>query len=167
MLALTFLATLAYSTTAASDVLQGDIYLEDSVRQIQNYTSLTAGQSYVANFQVNAQASNATMGNVMGFCMVLRDVGPAQCQYTIQLASGTVQVCCGRPKTLYPGQYCAGLSLISQDQSFLQLPRNSSSRRRLDPPVYHWLKLSCVHDSAPEIMYLILAAPRILPYTPI
>lgn len=50
----------------------------------------------MANFQVNAEASNATIGSVLGFCTVLRDVGPSQCQYTIQLASGSVQVLASR-----------------------------------------------------------------------
>ncbi len=95
LLAFALLAML-HSATAATDVLQGDIYLMDSVHQIQNYTDLKAGQSYVANFQVNAQASNATIGSVLGFCTVLRDVGPSQCQYTIQLASGSVQVLASR-----------------------------------------------------------------------
>ena len=63
----------------------------ESVHQIQNNNNLQAGQSYVANFQVNAQPSNATVGNV-GFCVVLRNVGLSQCQYTIKLAPGTVQV---------------------------------------------------------------------------
>ena len=80
------------STSAASQVIEGEIYLMDSVHQTQNYTNLQAGQIYTANFQVNAQPSNATVGSVLGYCVVLRDVGPAQCQYTIQLASGTVQV---------------------------------------------------------------------------
>ena len=92
LLAVALHYTLVYSTKAATDTLQGQIYLMDSVRQIQNYTSLTAGQSYVADFQVNGQPSNATIGNVLGFCVVLRNVGPSQCQYTIQLASGTIQV---------------------------------------------------------------------------
>ena len=91
LLALAFLALL-HSATAATDVLQGDIYLMDSFNQVQNYTTLTAGQTYVAIFQVQDQASNATIGTVFGFCTVLRDVGPSQCQYTIQLASGSVQV---------------------------------------------------------------------------
>lgn len=95
LLAFALLATLQ-SATAATDVLQGDIYLMNSVHQIDNYTDLKAGQSYVANFQVNAQASNATIGSVLGFCTVLRDVGPSQCQYTIQLASGSVQVLLSR-----------------------------------------------------------------------
>lgn len=86
------LATLLHLTVGDTDVIQGDIYLMSSVNQIQNYTSLKAGQIYVANFDVRAQPSNATIGDVMGFCVVLRDIGPSQCQYTIQLASGTVQV---------------------------------------------------------------------------
>jgi len=95
LLAIALLAVL-HPATAATDVLQGDIYLMDSVHQIDNYTDLKAGQSYVANFQVNDQASNATIGSVLGFCTVLRDVGPSQCQYTIQLASGSVQVLASR-----------------------------------------------------------------------
>lgn len=91
LLALALLALL-HSANAATDVLQGDIHLMDSVNQISNYTNLKAGQSYVAVFQVDAQPSNATSGTVFGFCTVLRDVGPSQCQYTIQLASGSVQV---------------------------------------------------------------------------
>lgn len=91
LLVLTLFA-LFHSPNAATDVLQGNIYLMDYVNQVQNYTTLTAGQSYVASFQVNAQFSNATIGTVCGFCTVLRDVGPSQCQYTIQLASGSVQV---------------------------------------------------------------------------
>ena len=91
LLAFALLATLN-SATAATDVSQGDIYLLDSVHHIDNYTDLKAGQSYVANFQVNAQASNATIGSVLGFCTVLQDVGSpnastqfswlrAQCRY--------------------------------------------------------------------------------------
>lgn len=78
---------------ASREVIQGNIYVTDSVGVGPDYTSnLSAGSTYIANFLYTAQPSNTTVGSSLGFCTILRDSGPSQCQYTLQLASGTVQV---------------------------------------------------------------------------
>ena len=63
-------------------------YLTDST--ITNVTSVTAGQTSVNNLLLADQATNATIGSVLGFCVAFRSQGPSQCQYTTQLASGTL-----------------------------------------------------------------------------
>ena len=54
--------------------------------------NLTAGNLFVTDLLITDQATNASLGEMMGFCVVLRNGGPSQCQMTLQLASGTVQV---------------------------------------------------------------------------
>lgn len=56
--------------------------------------NLTAGAVVISQLVLTDQGTNATVGESLGFCVALRDAGPSQCQITLQLASGTVQVCC-------------------------------------------------------------------------
>ena len=75
----------------ATDVtLQGNTYIVDAANFV-NTTSLTAGQPFVLDLLATDQATNATLGSVLGYCVPLRATGPSQCQYTVQLASGTLQ----------------------------------------------------------------------------
>ena len=85
--------TVLFAAEASRVVIQGDTYVTDSVNVGLDYTSnLTAGSTYIANFLYTAQPSNTTSGNSLGFCTILRDLGPSQCQYTLQLASGTIRI---------------------------------------------------------------------------
>ena len=73
--------------------IEANVYVTDSANiDVVNVTSIQAGQTFVLDFLLTDQASNATVGAVLGFCVVLRSQGPSQCQYTVQLASGTIQV---------------------------------------------------------------------------
>ena len=75
----------------ATDItLQGSTYILDSAGFI-NTTSLTVGQPTVLDLLATDQATNATIGNILGYFVPLRPTGPFQVQYTVQLASGTLQ----------------------------------------------------------------------------
>ena len=76
---------------ARETTVNARIYATDST--IGNITSVTAGQSFAANFIMTDRATNATIGTIMGFCVALRPKGqPCMCQSTGQLASGALQV---------------------------------------------------------------------------
>lgn len=79
--------------SASTEILQGNIYdltnLADPSPNPKH--NLTAGNVYASDFLVNQPSTNATLGEALGFCVALRTGGPSQCQYTLQLASGTVQ----------------------------------------------------------------------------
>lgn len=78
---------------AAEVTINANIYVTDSTGiDLTNVTTITAGQIFVLNMLLADQATNATIGSVMGFGVVLRSQGPFQLQYTIQLASGSLQV---------------------------------------------------------------------------
>ena len=75
---------------AKAATINVNAYLTDST--ITNVTSVTAGQTSTIDLLLTDQATNATVGSVLGFCVALRSQGPSQCQYTTHLASGTLQV---------------------------------------------------------------------------
>ena len=78
--------------TQATDVtIQGLDYITSAVNLV-NTTSLAAGQLYVIELLITDVATNATIGNWLGYCVALRSDGLSQCQYTVQLAEGTLQV---------------------------------------------------------------------------
>ena len=93
--ALTCLAVTAVLTPVrATDVTLGPYY--DYITGAVNYentTSLAAGQLYAIELMLNDAATNATIGNWLGYCVALRSDGLSQCQYTVQFAEGTLQVC--------------------------------------------------------------------------
>lgn len=77
----------------ATDVTLGPYY--DYITGAVNYentTSLAAGQVYVIELMLNDVATNATIGNWLGYRVALRSDGLSQCQYTVQFAEGTLQV---------------------------------------------------------------------------
>lgn len=102
MLRLVLLASCASAVVFPADAteatISANVYVTDSAGiDVTNVTSITAGQTFVLNFLLTDQATNATIGSVLGACVVLRSQGPSQCQYTAQLASGALQVvphCC-------------------------------------------------------------------------
>lgn len=76
---------------AKEESIRARVYATEST--VGDLTSVTAGQTFTTNFIVNDQATNATLGTIMGFCVALRPQGqPCMCQSTAQLASGTLQV---------------------------------------------------------------------------
>lgn len=78
---------------AADVTINANVYVTDSAGiDLTNVTTITAGQTFVLNLLLTDQATNATIGSVMGFGVVLRPQGPFQVQYTVQLASGSLQV---------------------------------------------------------------------------
>lgn len=110
----------AADVSASTEVIQGYAYRGDAydiINPVPRYdrgptptNNLTAGAATVSDLLITEQATNASVGKALGFCVALRDGGPSQCQITIQLASGTVQVdlldfafclyrCCSR---IYP-----------------------------------------------------------------
>ena len=50
-----------------------------------------AGQPFVNNFILTDYVTNATIATEQGFCIPVRTPGPAQCQYTLDFAQGTLQ----------------------------------------------------------------------------
>lgn len=78
---------------AADVTINANVYVTDSAGiDLTNVTTITAGQTFVLNLLLTDQATNATIGSVMGFGVVLRPQRPFQVQYTVQLASGSLQV---------------------------------------------------------------------------
>lgn len=77
---------------AATDVVQANLYVTDSPIGQAYGANVTAGETLVADFQLRDVQTNATLGNSLGYCILLRAAGPNQCLYTIQFASGTIQV---------------------------------------------------------------------------
>ena len=82
----------ATSVSAVTDVVQANLYVTDSPAGQAYGANVTAGEPLVADFQLRDLQTNATLGNSLGYCILLRNAGPNQCQYTIQFASGTIQV---------------------------------------------------------------------------
>ena len=93
---LAVLLSLVAFTSAATEVIQASAYdLTDLGNPNPVPTrNLTAGNLFVTDLLVTDQATNGSLGEMTGFCIVLRDGGPSQCQMTLQLAPGTVQVAC-------------------------------------------------------------------------
>ena len=90
--ALVLLTLNAAVPAKATDVtIQGLDYITSAVNFV-NTTSLAAGQLYVIELLITDVATNATIGNWLGYCVALRSDGLSQCQYTVQLAEGTLQV---------------------------------------------------------------------------
>ena len=78
---------------AAEATINANVYVTDATGiDLTNVTTITAGQTFVLNLLLTDQATNATIGSVLGFGVVLRSQGPFQVQYTLQLASGSLQV---------------------------------------------------------------------------
>ena len=98
------LACFAAYASASTELIQGYVFrgadydITGSVPRFERgpepTKNLTAGAVVISQLLVTDQATNATIGESLGFCVALRDGGPSQCQITLQLASGTVQVCC-------------------------------------------------------------------------
>ena len=82
----------AASVGASSEVINANLYVTDSPVSSAYGNNATAGDKLVANFAIRDTSTNATVGASLGFCVLLRDAGPNQCLYTIQFASGTIQV---------------------------------------------------------------------------
>ena len=92
----------AVYAAASTEVIQGYAYRGDiyddtnpvprSERGPTPNKNLTAGAVTVSDLLITQQATNASVGEALGFCVALRDGGPSQCQLTTQLASGTIQV---------------------------------------------------------------------------
>ena len=81
------------SVSAATETIQASVY---DLTDLGNpnpvpIRNLTAGNLFVTDLLITDQATNASLGEMPGFCVVLRGGGPSQCQLTLQLASGTVQ----------------------------------------------------------------------------
>lgn len=104
-LVLTLACTIAQAL-ASTEVIQGYAYrggicdvTNPADRSSTPTKNLTAGSISVSDLLTTDQASNATIGEALGFCVALRNGGPSQCQLTLQLGSGTVQACCGNQTT--------------------------------------------------------------------
>lgn len=87
------LAVCAATAKASTEIINGNLYVTDGPVPSAYGNNATAGDILVANFDVRDAQTNATIGNSLGYCVLLRDAGPNQCLYTIQFASGTIQVC--------------------------------------------------------------------------
>lgn len=86
-------SAVALPSEAAEATINANVYVTDSTGiDLTNVTTITAGQTFVLNLLLADQATNATIGSAMGFGVVLRPQGPSQVQYTVQLASGSLQV---------------------------------------------------------------------------
>lgn len=87
-------ACAAVATADASQVtINANVYITDSANiDLKNVTSIAAGQTFVLNSLLTEQATNATIGSILGFYVVLRSKGPFQVQQTVQLSSGSLQV---------------------------------------------------------------------------
>ena len=82
----------AVDLAKATDVtIEGNSYATDSANFV-NVSSLVPGQAHVFDLLLTEQTTNATLGNFLGFCVDLRSDNLNQCQYTLQLAEGTLQV---------------------------------------------------------------------------
>lgn len=91
LIALICAAVAVLPADAKEETIRARVYATEST--VGDLTSVTAGQSFVYSFIVNDQATNATLGDIMGFCVALRPQGqPCMCQSTAQLAAGTLQV---------------------------------------------------------------------------
>ena len=98
------LACFAAYASASTEVIQGYVFrganydITGSVPRFERgptpTKNLTAGAVVISQLVLTDQATNATIGESLGFCVALRDGGPSQCQITLQLAPGAVQVCC-------------------------------------------------------------------------
>lgn len=78
---------------AAEVTINAKVYITDSAGiDLTNVTSIAAGQTFVLNSLLTDQATNATIGFILGSYMVLRPQGPFQVQQTVQLSSGSLQV---------------------------------------------------------------------------
>ncbi len=102
MLFLLALVICAAAAQAATDVIRANLYVTDSPLGAAYGGNLTAGETLVADFEIKDLQTNATLGNSLGYCVLLRVEGPNQCLYTLQFASGTVQVRLGSNTALYP-----------------------------------------------------------------
>ena len=87
------------SASAAVQVIEGYAYRGASYDVTNPADSkptpahnLTAGNVYVSDLLITSQSTNATIGEALGYCVVLRNGGPNMRQLTLQLPSGTVQV---------------------------------------------------------------------------
>lgn len=88
---LALLFTACIMPAAATDAtIKGNVFITDTANFV-NVSSIIAGEALVIDFLLTDQATNATLGNILGFCVALRSNGPSQCQYTVQLAPGTLQ----------------------------------------------------------------------------
>ena len=88
---LALLFTACIMPAAATDAtIKGNVFITDTANFVK-VSSIIAGEALVIDFLLTDQATNATLGNILGFCVALRSNGPSQCQYTVQLAPGTVQ----------------------------------------------------------------------------
>ena len=87
------LALCVATAGASTEVINANLYVTDSPVPSAYGNNATAGDVLVANFDVRDVQTNTTIGNSMGYCVLLRVAGPNQCLYTIQFASGTIQVC--------------------------------------------------------------------------
>ena len=115
------LACFAAYISAATEVIQGYVFRGadyDITRSVPRFErgptptkNLTAGGVVISQLLLTDQATNATIGESLGLCVALRDGGPSQCQITLQLAPGAVQVCC-RPE---------GLEILYTDQPAIWL----------------------------------------------
>ena len=97
MLCLVLLALCASAVVlpaeATEATINAKVYITDATGiDLTDVATIKAGQTFVLNFLLADQATNATVGSVMGFGVVLRSKGPSQVQYTVQLASGSLQV---------------------------------------------------------------------------
>lgn len=78
---------------ATEATFNANVYVTEATGvDLTNVTTIEAGQSFVLNLLLTDQATNATIGSILGFGVVLRSQGPFQVQYTVQLASGSLQV---------------------------------------------------------------------------
>lgn len=91
---LAVLLSLVVFTSAATEIIEASAYDLTDLGNPNPFPTrnLTAGNLFVTDLLVTDQATNASLGEMTGFCVVLRNGGPSQCQMTLRLASGTVQV---------------------------------------------------------------------------
>lgn len=100
----------AAAVGASSDVISANLYVTDSPVSSAYGNNATAGDKLVANFSLRDSETNATIGASLGYCVLLRDAGPNQCLYTIQFASGTIQVC----QTVLHDQIAVAVTLLTR-----------------------------------------------------
>ena len=93
LFALVCAAATLVAANATEVTINANVYITDSAGiDITNVTSIAAGQTFVLNSFITDQATNATIGSILGSYVVLRPQGPFQVQQTVQLSSGSLQV---------------------------------------------------------------------------
>ena len=78
------------SATASQEKIVAKLFVTDQPA-FPGPLATVAGQPFVNNFILTDYQTNAIIATELGFCVPVRTPGPAQCQYTLEFAQGTLQ----------------------------------------------------------------------------